>query len=584
MNETEHYGDPHADEEQRQRRASIKNIMADQSLTPLERRRSIQGLMDGRRRSSVASRSSIRGSQRGSGLTGMAAAAAAAALEYDSSDDEGGPTAHDASPGQYFGGDVNGGGGGAGGGLPNPGASAAQFRRRSLVSVASTVEGSDDEVEGANGFNGFNDGGMASRRNSIHEAGSSVGSDLSGGGTTNNHSNPDPDVLFAQQSIAMAAAVAHHENPGSQKAMDFSRRMEQQRPQCTHYDRKCTPIAFCCGLAFGCRICHDDMPVLPPPVYDMQRADIIANTNGGGWTGGAHDSAALSDSEEMAPPTTGKRRVARSSSMPQTSAYTENLPDHHTIDRFAIAEVICRVCYYRQSSKTNNCKNCGVKFGEYHCDVCNLWMSDEENPYHCKECGFCRVGGKENFQHCFDCGMCIDAYLFNDHNCKVGKYMSNCPVCQEDLFSSRSASHEMPCGHAIHWHCFRELTSFDSRCPVCKKTAESHERMAPTWSAMAMGIALQPVPPELARVVTIVCTDCEVKEVNRRWHFLGVQCRHCTSFNTVIENTTLTGPEAAAFLGEHEGSDEARAVLDDAMDTGREVGDLNFAGMDVMDD
>jgi len=64
-------------------------------------------------------------------------------------------------------------------------------------------------------------------------------------------------------------------------------------------------------------------------------------------------------------------------------------------------------------------------------------------------------------------------------------------VCQEDLFSSRDASHELPCGHAIHWHCFRQLAGHDSRCPICKKTAETHDRMRPTWDAMAMGIALQ---------------------------------------------------------------------------------------------
>lgn len=144
--------------------------------------------------------------------------------------------------------------------------------------------------------------------------------------------------------------------------------------------------------------------------------------------------------------------------------------------------------------------------------------------------------------------MCIDKQLFADHNCKVGKYMSNCPVCQEDLFSSRDASHELPCGHAIHWHCFRELASHDSRCPMCKKTAETHERMKPTWDAMAMGIALQPVPPELCKAVTIKCNDCEDIQHDRSWHFLGVQCRKCESFNTVVERITLMGQEAYEFL------------------------------------
>jgi Zinc-ribbon len=107
-----------------------------------------------------------------------------------------------------------------------------------------------------------------------------------------------------------------------------------------------------------------------------------------------------------------------------------------------------------------------------------------------------------------------------------------------------------PCGHAIHWHCFKELTTYDTRCPVCKKTAESPEHMAPTWQAMAMGIALQPVPPELARVVTIMCNDCEELDENRRWHFLGVRCQHCMSFNTTVERTSLTGREAAVYLDE----------------------------------
>ncbi|EEC45936.1 predicted protein, partial [Phaeodactylum tricornutum CCAP 1055/1] len=254
--------------------------------------------------------------------------------------------------------------------------------------------------------------------------------------------------------------------------------MEQSRPKCHHYDRNCTLISPCCGLAFGCRICHEECPVLPPPLQQWSQ---------------------------------------------QT---------HHAFDRFAVREVICRQCYLRQSSKTNNCVNCGIQFGLYHCNICNLWMSDAERPYHCQDCGFCRVGGRESFRHCHDCGMCIDAQLFDEHNCKAGKYMSNCPVCQEDLFSSRHASHEMPCGHAIHWHCFKELTTYDSRCPVCKKTAETPEEMAATWSAIAMGIALQPVPPEMARIVNIVCNDCENRDHTRRWHFLGVRCHTCMSFNT----------------------------------------------------
>lgn len=217
---------------------------------------------------------------------------------------------------------------------------------------------------------------------------------------------------------------------------------------------------------------------------------------------------------------------------------------------------------------------CHVKFGEYHCSTCNLWMSNKDSPYHCSDCGFCRVGGRENFRHCHDCGMCIDAVLFSDHNCKSGKYMSNCPICQEGLFSSRHASHEMPCGHAIHWHCFKELTSYDSRCPVCKKTAETPEQMASTWSAISMGISLQPVPPDMARVVNIYCNDCEIRESNRRWHFLGVKCNHCMSYNTAVEQIVMHGVDAAEFLDRveqtNDNNDVPSNITTTMMDTANE--------------
>jgi hypothetical protein len=43
---------------------------------------------------------------------------------------------------------------------------------------------------------------------------------------------------------------------------DQTRRAEQMRPHCPHYERNCTMIAPCCGAAFGCRICHDDCTTL----------------------------------------------------------------------------------------------------------------------------------------------------------------------------------------------------------------------------------------------------------------------------------------------------------------------------------
>ena len=65
---------------------------------------------------------------------------------------------------------------------------------------------------------------------------------------------------------------------------------------------------------------------------------------------------------------------------------------------------------------------------------------------------------------------------------------------------------------------------------------------------MAAGVALQQVPPELARVVNITCNDCEKSDNARAWHFLGVQCRSCSSFNTVVDRIIMVGEEAHEFL------------------------------------
>jgi len=538
---------PMTEDEQRERRASIREIMQDQSLTPLERRRSIQGLMDGRRRSSNAASSVGRGSA-ANNMSMMAAAAAAAADFYDSSDeDDDDDNIDDDDDGSLMDDDDNNNNNNNADNdndLDNN--SFINFGRRPSRRSSAGSSGSGGAATG---------GGNRSRRNSGTDNQSTNSNSNSGGFMSGRKKGRSASLRgFAAGAAAAAAAAAAAFSEDPEDVLATAQRMERSRPKCDHYQRNCTIISPCCGLAFGCRICHDECPVLPPPVLQQHEASVAAAAaasadaaaSSSATTDGDHDMMNSNNNtgwKQM----DAKPKMEKRNSLP--SDFTEE-ETHHNIDRFAIKEVICRNCFTRQSSKTNQCIACKIQFGEYHCSICNLWMSQDEEPYHCEDCGFCRVGGRDNFRHCHDCGMCIDALLFDDHNCKAGKYMSNCPVCQEDLFSSRSASHEMPCGHAIHWHCFRELTSFDTRCPVCKKTAETHEQMAPTWSAMAMGIALQPVPPEMARVVSIVCNDCEVRDENRRWHFLGVQCNECGSFNTTVERTTLMGREAAVFLGD----------------------------------
>jgi len=262
---------------------------------------------------------------------------------------------------------------------------------------------------------------------------------------------------------------------------------EASPPPCVHYERRCDIVAPCCGRIFGCRVCHDDV-----------------------MTQSAHHS------------TCGP------------------------MDRFAIKEIVCKECGTRQDSKTNECIKCKVTFAEYHCPKCNIWMALKKRPFHCDECGFCRVGGRENFRHCSRCSMCVAASTYETHNCMTDKYKNNCPVCREDMFSSRQPPQDLPCGHAIHAHCFRNLAGFDYRCPICKKTVVSRRSMSAAWEARARDIEMQPMPADLARRVDIMCNDCERKSEDRGWHFLGVQCPECDSFNTVVESVVGGGGSGSA--------------------------------------
>lgn len=208
--------------EQRERRASIKAIMGDGSLTPMEKRLSIQHLMDGRRAS----------------LTG--------------------------GPGSV-----------------------------QSVSAASSVTAADSTSYGSNPY-GYGDDA------------------------------DNPYGYGYEVDNGNDASMEHRGCAGGGDAYaicnDFTRRAEMTRPYCSHYERNCTIISPCCGAAFGCRICHDDCPALPPKI-----------NNGG-------------------------RRYHRSASLPSSFTSMEQPQmqedNQHEIDRFAIREVICRECFTRQSSKT----------------------------------------------------------------------------------------------------------------------------------------------------------------------------------------------------------------------------------------
>jgi hypothetical protein len=164
---------------------------------------------------------------------------------------------------------------------------------------------------------------MDGRRNSLSQS----------RGSSPTPPSQEPDAAAGHRGLQHPPAVAQQPVPSADLLQDSfssleiqavcneqSKRMELSRPECGHYERNCTMIAPCCGAAFGCRICHDDCPILPPKITIQQ----------------------------------ARRRYPRSSSLPSSFTNMNQNPDdtHHAIDRFAVREIICRMCYTRQSSKT----------------------------------------------------------------------------------------------------------------------------------------------------------------------------------------------------------------------------------------
>lgn len=75
--------------------------------------------------------------------------------------------------------------------------------------------------------------------------------------------------------------------------------------------------------------------------------------------------------------------------------------------------------------------------------------------YHCPYCNLCRLGkglGIDYF-HCMTCNACMSRSLLK-HTCREKCFMDNCPICNEDIFTSNSPVKALPCGHLMHSTCF----------------------------------------------------------------------------------------------------------------------------------
>ncbi|KAL6516023.1 hypothetical protein OROGR_019328 [Orobanche gracilis] len=225
---------------------------------------------------------------------------------------------------------------------------------------------------------------------------------------------------------------------------------------CKHYERRCKIRAPCCDKIFTCRHCHNEA------------------TN------------ALSNPKER-----------------------------HEIVRHDVKQVVCAVCGTEQQV-ASTCSNCGVKFGEYFCDICKFYDDDQ-------------VGGRENFFHCPKCGSCYGVSLHNNHLCVEDSMKGHCPICYEFLFDSTKQTTILKCGHTMHMECYDEmLRQQQYRCPICSKSVENMSR---AWERLDQESTA--MPEEYRQEVQILCNDCNNRST-ASFHIFGHKCRHCSSYNTRV--------------------------------------------------
>ncbi|SPO03878.1 related to Zn-finger protein [Cephalotrichum gorgonifer] len=250
--------------------------------------------------------------------------------------------------------------------------------------------------------------------------------------------------------------------------------------------------------------------------------------------------------------------------------------EDHVLIRKETKNMLCMLCATPQRA-SEVCVNCGVNAARYYCGICKLWDDHPlKNIYHCNDCGICRrgIGLGKDFFHCKTCCACISISIIDSHKCIERSTDCNCPICGDYMFTSPKPLVFMPCGHSIHRKCYQEHEKTSYKCPICNK---SFRNMETQFRNLDAAIQSQPMPAEFQDTkATVLCNDCCAKSTTN-YHWLGLKCLICTSYNTV-ELQVLGGvtpppppaPLAALLTGDRSRQDGAARSIAPAQASSRE--------------
>jgi hypothetical protein len=98
------------------------------------------------------------------------------------------------------------------------------------------------------------------------------------------------------------------------------------------------------------------------------------------------------------------------------------------------------------------------------------------------------------------------------------------------MFTSPRPVVFMSCGHSIHKKCYDQHMRASYKCPICNKSLANMETQ---FRNLDLAIHGQPMPAEFQDTKAIIlCNDCSGRSTVP-YHWLGLKCRICLSYNTV---------------------------------------------------
>ncbi|KAG5823302.1 hypothetical protein H9Q74_006595 [Fusarium xylarioides] len=243
-----------------------------------------------------------------------------------------------------------------------------------------------------------------------------------------------------------------------------------------------------------------------------------------------------------------------------TCRFCHDSNEDHNLIRTETRNMLCMLCATPQKA-SDMCINCGELSAYYYCDICHLWENRQSKPiYHCNDCGICRrgMGLGRDFFHCKTCRACISTSIEGSHKCIERSTDCDCPICGEYLFTSPRPVVFMACGHSIHKKCYEQHMKVSYKCPICNKSLTNMESQ---FRNLDVAIQTQPMPPEFRDTTAVIlCNDCSGKSTVR-YHWLGLKCSICRSYNTVELN----------IVGGDRAGSQPPAEMQPIVETGRDA-------------